>query len=248
MAHRVTDHGDLKKYRTEIPNIVLTLGLSPYELTLYVHLKRTAGDSGVCWKSTTTLAKETCMGAATVSRAKEGLQQPRESLKGLPLIVIEEEENPKGGKPRHRITLNDIWPQNMSHWASSTQELDKTKQVPQGKLQVPQGNLTSSTQELKKEPLEERTQEESKRDFLSDLKNDPFYSHVDFDVEIERMRRWLARPANRNRRLTERFVLGWIEKIDRPVVVPTSGNGTDRAAKEERLKKQMGWDKLEQRA
>jgi hypothetical protein len=47
---KARDAGDLRKYRTEIPNLVLELGLSPYALALYVHLKRTAGQDGACYK------------------------------------------------------------------------------------------------------------------------------------------------------------------------------------------------------
>jgi len=65
----------LRKYRTEIPNMVLDSGLTVYELVLYVHLKRTAGDHGASWKGTRTLAEETGMSMGSVSKAKAGLEQ-----------------------------------------------------------------------------------------------------------------------------------------------------------------------------
>ena len=42
----------------KIPNIVLDMGLPATAFRLYVHLKRTAGDGGECFKTTRTLARE----------------------------------------------------------------------------------------------------------------------------------------------------------------------------------------------
>lgn len=165
MAQRVVDRGDPKKYRTEIPNIVLTLGLSPYELTLYVHLKRTAGADGVCWKSTATLARETGMSSGMVSKAKLSLQRRFRELK-RPLITVAEEANKKGGKPNHAITITDIWPQNMAHFSSSPDEVVAEPNSPhersssQGEVVSSPHEVTSSPGEIRKEPVKERTLEE----------------------------------------------------------------------------------------
>ena len=51
--------------------------------------------------------------------------------------------------------------------------------------------------------------------FLEILKNNPTYSHVDFDHELGKMDVWLGR--NPGRKKTEKFVLNWINKIDKPV-------------------------------
>lgn len=165
MAQRVVDHGDTKKYRTEIPNIVLTLGLSPYELALYVHLKRTAGADGVCWKSTATLARETGMSAGMVSKAKLSLQRRFLEIK-KPLITVAEEANKKGGKPNHAITITDIWPQNMSHFSNSPHEVEASPISPHegassySEVASSPHEFTSSQGEIRKEPIQERTPEE----------------------------------------------------------------------------------------
>jgi len=173
MVQRVTDRGDPRKYRTEIPNIVLLLGLTPYELTLYVHLKRTAGSDGVCWKSTATLARETGMSSGMVSKAKLSLQRVFKPLT-IPLITVSDEVNQKGGKPNHSITVADIWPQNMSHFASSQDEVAKGPSSPhehassQDEVASSYSEVTSSPREIRNKPseevtLEERTQEEPQR-------------------------------------------------------------------------------------
>lgn len=240
MRQRVADQGDLKKYRTEIPNIVCDLGLSPYEMTLYTHLKRTAGAGGVCWKSTATLARETGMSSGMVSKAKIGLQASRPLLK-KPLINITEETNKKGGKANHAITIADIWAENMAYFASSLHEVDSPSSSYSEVASSPH-ERTSSPGEIKKELLEEGTkEEEDRRDFISKLRTDPFYSHVDFDVEVERMRRWLARSENKGRRMTERFVLNWVEKIDRPITSPSTTVVIDRAERDRELARRAGY-------
>jgi hypothetical protein len=47
------DESDLKKYRTEIPNMIFDIGLTPYEVALYGHFKRVCGaeKGGVCGRA-----------------------------------------------------------------------------------------------------------------------------------------------------------------------------------------------------
>src|SRR5678815_5133564 len=253
MKQQITDEGDPRKYWTQIPNIVFELGLKPLELALYAHMKRAASTSGRCTKSTATLARETGMGAGTVSRTKTTLETKRSMLGNKPLIRTREIPNPRGGKAFQEITITDIWKANSDYFASSTVEIEdrepsssleieRQNQVP---VEVDPSSKPSSTVEIKKNS--KNNNEEEQRDFLSQLKTNPLYKHVDFDFEIARMRDWLARPANRNRRMTERFVLNWIDKIDRPVTVPeqSSLTTTDRLTREAELSRKMGWDKLE---
>ena len=160
-TYSVYDNGDLHRYRTEIPNIIFRLGLTPYELTLYAHLKQTAGDGGQCWKSTDTLAKETGMSTGTISKAKDGLVTSRPELAGKSLIEVREESGTHGGRPRHYITLTDVWPENMT-LRGKVENPDSTGKTPSscgelGKSQVHVVNLPSSCGELrysiKKEPI-----------------------------------------------------------------------------------------------
>lgn len=262
MANRtsVTDSGDLRKYFAALPNVVFKLGLNPYELALYAHFKQAAGDDGgVCWKSRATVAKEAGMSAGMVTKARQALEIARPELNGMALITVKEEPSKTGGNATCAVSITDIWPLNMSKFSTSPHDVAPSPRdvdVALG-ISVPpsphdeRGHTVTrapSPHDLKEELLK-KNPEEDKRDFISKLRVDPFYSHVEFDVEVERMRRWLARPENRKRRMTERFVLNWIEKIDRPVDVPRpSGNGGDRAAREAELKHKMGWDKLERTA
>jgi len=118
LGNTVTDRGASHRYRTEIPNVVIELGLRPFSLALYVHLKRTAGDTGHCEKTTRRLADE--MGGVSlgsISAAKADLSRPRDELDGKSLIEVVTVDDGKGTRyARDAITIVDIWPENMDRF------------------------------------------------------------------------------------------------------------------------------------
>ena len=128
----VHDAGDLRKYRTEIPNVVLEMGLSPYALTLYLHLKRTAGQNGKCWKSVRTLAEETSVSKSEIARTRTELEE-RE------LIAVEQPKDPR--KPSV-VSIVDIWEKNFDHFREK-------------KARVPHGDATCPTDSHKERTIEE---------------------------------------------------------------------------------------------
>lgn len=166
MRQQITDEGDGKKYFTQLPNIVFEIGLKPLELALYAHLKRAAGATGKCFKSTATLARETGMGTGTVSRTKTALEARWPALGNKPLIRTKEIPNPKGGKPFQEITITDIWKANTDRFSSSTVEVEaaETEEIQVAKpsssveievenqvpLEVEPSSKPTSTVEIKK--------------------------------------------------------------------------------------------------
>jgi Helix-turn-helix domain len=104
------DESDLKKYRTEIPNMIFDIGLTPYEVALYGHLKRVCGaeKGGKCWKSVSTLSRETGMSTGRVSEARAELAR-----RGLIHM-----RQPKGPGTSVTVTIVDIWPQNMVRYSA----------------------------------------------------------------------------------------------------------------------------------
>lgn len=58
----------------------------------------------------------------------------------------------------------------------------------------------------------------SDEDFLKNLKANPVYKHINIDFELGKMDVWLAERPGRQK--TRRFIIHWLNKIDRPVVVP----------------------------
>ncbi len=132
----VHDASDLRKYRTELPNLVYDMGLSPHAGWLYGHLKRTCGSGvgGKCWKSTRTLATEANMSAGKVSEARQELEDAN-------LIRV---ERPSDKTKPIVVTITDIWPKNFTHFS---RESDAPR--------VQNMNASRSEYETKKEPLEE---------------------------------------------------------------------------------------------
>ncbi len=54
-------------------------------------------------------------------------------------------------------------------------------------------------------------------EFLNSLKANPAYAHINLEVERGKMQAWLALPKNKGRKLTQRFILNWLNKIDPPI-------------------------------
>lgn len=212
--NEITDHGDPKKYWTQIPNIVYTLALSPFELTLYNHLKWAAGASpkGRCRKSNATLAKETRMGAGTVSRAKTELEKPRSELNDKPLIITRHIPNPRGGKAFQEIAITDIWKVNILCFTSSPLEIE-TEQVPE---KAKPSSRAISTGEINKNSKQEHEQE----DALAKYKSDPLYGHVDVEREFQKASRW---ADVHRKKVTPKFFVNWLNRIDAPF--RPNGNG-----------------------
>ena len=187
----VHDGGDLRRYRAEIPNIVFLLGLTPFELALYAHLKRVAGANpgGRCFQATATIARDCGMSEGMVSKAKQGLlRADRKGLRGKALIRIEQDETGPG-RARHVITIVDIWRENFRHFArqdgdeeaeesapqprrqssqqSSPHELQSSQQSSPHELQSSQqsspGEAKNQKESSKKQPSEEQTEEQQQQ-------------------------------------------------------------------------------------
>jgi hypothetical protein len=142
----VIDESNPQRFFAQIPNIVFSLSLSPFELSLYCHLKRTAGADGTSWKSTETLAKETGMSMGMVSKAKTGLATPRPQLNLKPLVLIAKDET-KPGRPRDIITIVDIWKDNFAFFQNQTSP---------GELQTSPHEVQSSYSEVQTSPGERK--------------------------------------------------------------------------------------------
>jgi hypothetical protein len=107
-------------YRTEIPNIVFEMGLSPETFCLYVHLKRIAGDGGHCFKSIPNLAKDCGMGETKLRSSLKELEtlnvligdERRGETKfntEIRLIKLTPRKKPDGSADTNLITITPIW-------------------------------------------------------------------------------------------------------------------------------------------
>lgn len=111
--NHIIDNSSLHTYRTEIPNIIFTLGLTPYELTLYCFFKKVAGDGGYCTFSNKEIAARTGMGESSLKKYRKTLEKPRTELGGKCLITVEERKKENGTYDTSYITINDVWIENM---------------------------------------------------------------------------------------------------------------------------------------
>ena len=141
---KITDDGTLHRYRTEIPNTLIrgkkSVGLSIYAKWLYVYLKSVAGDAGICYRSTTTIAQESGISRTQVSGAKHDLVRHH-------LITVTSGKNPR--RDSDRISIQDIWPENMNEFCVPIENTGHTDNIVDGAeeygVSVPIGN-TQDTQ------------------------------------------------------------------------------------------------------
>jgi hypothetical protein len=105
MAPKITvrDKSTLHHYRIELPNLIDDMELSVYAFRLYAHLKRRAGDDGVCYEGTRGIAAACRMSVGQVTKAKAEL---------VAAGVIERSSKSVRGGQVDSITMVDLWPQN----------------------------------------------------------------------------------------------------------------------------------------
>jgi len=105
----VTDNAPVN-YFSMIPHIVDDSGISAQAKALYLHLKRVAGDDGLCWKTQDQLAEHCGFSAKTVVKAKRELIEAR---------IIEVKLEAVEGHPRHVIHILNIWTENERKYRQS---------------------------------------------------------------------------------------------------------------------------------
>jgi hypothetical protein len=105
-------------YRTEIPNIVFELGLDPYELCLYIFLKKVAGDYGKCWHSSKKMADACGMKETKLKECKKRLSEKFNILNDQPLIKITERKKIDGSNSSNLIEITPIWRANGDYFRS----------------------------------------------------------------------------------------------------------------------------------
>lgn len=149
-SHIHDDGGDLRKYRTEIPNIVDDMGLTPHAYRLYGHLKRVAGSEGSCWQTTRTLAQACNMSAGMVSKAKA-------ELAAAGLITISKKRIKTNEVDD--IHIVDIWAENFARYSQS-EEGEPQKRVHNMNERVHNVNTGVHNMKQRSNKEEERTREE----------------------------------------------------------------------------------------
>jgi hypothetical protein len=148
----------LRRYFFRCPNIIFDLGLSSLELAIYLVIRRIAGDDGMCWRNTRSLAEMAGMSVGSVCKAKRTLSRRFFFLDGKPLIEIRKERHRGGGKPRDIITVMNIWEENEKRYSSS-KSLDTDEARSADHLGNSQGELVNSASEIKKNTVRKLNEE-----------------------------------------------------------------------------------------
>lgn len=93
-----------------IPHMVDDSNISPQAKSLYLHLKRVAGEDGLCWKTQDQLAEHCGFSPKTIVKAKRELIEAK---------IIEIKLEAFEGHPRHVIHLLNIWTENERKYRQS---------------------------------------------------------------------------------------------------------------------------------
>lgn len=108
----IQDESGDKKYFTQIPNIVVNHSTA-YEQSLYLIMKRIAGETGTCYASLNWLAQKMGVHRITVKQTIDKLLK-RKWIKEI------EKKKIKGGQVR-QFKIMDIWSKNIKEYESASQ-------------------------------------------------------------------------------------------------------------------------------
>lgn len=217
----VKDLSSNHKYRTEIPNILFELGLKPNELSVYLVIKRTAGSSGECFKSSTKIAKEAHVSKNNFIKIKRKLSEIHTKLKKA-LIVCTDRLSDCGDSETCLINVTDIWPENYEFFRLG----GSANGVPPSANGVP-GSANGVHKEAVVVCLKNNSKEqESDNVCYVNKKFDPRYSHsaaVFFaclkEVDIpDEEKAWLSKFGEERVRLAVQFVNSPGVKINKTIL------------------------------
>ena len=141
MNQHVKDDGDLRKYRTELPNMADD-ELDPYQYRLYAHYKRVCGaNGGTCWEGRAKTA-DTC-------KMSEGMvTKTRAWLANNGWIHLERGDNQND---TYNITIIDRWSENMTRYSDrSSCGDDRSHGVTTGRHVVTQRSNSFKNKPIKK--------------------------------------------------------------------------------------------------
>jgi hypothetical protein len=157
----VVEDGDLRTYRIELPNTLDDSDLSVYAFRLYAHLKRRAGaNGGACFEGTRRMAAHCRMSVGKIVAAKR-------ELEAAGLITVDPGDARTNTPDSIRIV--DIWAENFRRYAPASAAAGKGRRPARHATRTPVHRVNTpvheaappcSPGERKKEPAEERTNEE----------------------------------------------------------------------------------------
>lgn len=154
---QIEEFTSLHKYRTEVPNIIFTLGLDVYQTAVYLYYKKIAGDKSKCYQSQKTICEALQISQRKLRDVKRSLEQPFPQLDNQPLIrcLVRFKENSKERLP-DLITIIDLWDLNMKKFLRPACDAGGVRHV------VPGGAACGAGEEdpFKKNPFKKKEKQE----------------------------------------------------------------------------------------
>ena len=131
------ESGD-KKYFTQIPNMIVNHSTA-YEQSLYLIMKRLAGEGGQCFASMNFLAKKMGVDKKSVSKTITKLLERK-------WIVEIEKTKVRGGSVRTFVIV-DLWKLNMDNYESGRQITtpESGSNIPESGRQIPESGRQTDT-------------------------------------------------------------------------------------------------------
>lgn len=174
------------------------------------------------------------------------IEELRDDLEGIGLIKIYEVD---GSKYIQLLGFD-----NYQTFKSDRPRQKECPEVPSGNQMETKGNQVEpqvklSKVKLSKDKISKKKEKEKKpplsdEDFLKALKNNLAYKHIDIDIELAKMDAWLLTPQGQRRKKTRRFIINWLNRIDKPLMPEKKksivGRGGEPVSTKEALKK-MGY-------
>lgn len=158
---RIDDESGDRKYFTIVPNFILNHSTA-IDQSLYLHLKRYAGDKGSCYASGRTIRKKMGIGWKAFQKSiKYLLKHKWIFIKGTQLV-----ETPSGYQKIKVYGIYDIWNRNNEFY----QGVAKSEYLP---LEVsPKGDLGVARSETKKNNYKEQEISPKSRKKIEELKSE----------------------------------------------------------------------------
>lgn len=97
--------GDEMK-KTEVPNVLFDLGISPMAVGVYVYLKKISAGEGFCCEKQPSICRELNIAPATYIKYRKELARGFHALKGKPLIYVTERKKRSGVNDTTKITFS----------------------------------------------------------------------------------------------------------------------------------------------
>lgn len=153
----IRDPSDLRKYRTELPNLVDDSGLDVYEFRLLAHYKRV----GTCTESLETTAAKCKLSEGKASEARQSLAD--KGWINLERVTMD------AGRYRYIVTVKDRWVENFAKY-SGLSEAEIAEQVNRASASPREGSpspheASPSPREVKNKPIKKLKDSLSSDDF-----------------------------------------------------------------------------------